>query len=73
MTFMRQLAPILGVTQIMEGLRMSISHQMHGLNDNNIPALISISGTAAGIVTGALTGLYTNGGVFALTGAYAVD
>lgn len=71
MTFMRELAPILGWTQIMEGLRMGLTNQLHAFNDNNIPAAISVVCTGGGIVIGALTGLYTNGKVFALTGSYA--
>lgn len=71
MTFMRQLAPILGWTQIMEGLRMSLMSQLHAFNDNNIPAIISISCTAGGVIIGSITGIYTDGKSFALTSAYA--
>ncbi len=71
MSYMRKLAPILGWSQMMEGIRMGLMNQLHAFNDNNIPAAISILSTGAGIVIGALTGIYTEGKVFALTGAYA--
>lgn len=70
MSFMRQLAPILGLTQMMDCIRVNILNQLHAVNDNNIPAIITIAGLSSGIVTGALTGMYTDGGVFALTGFY---
>ncbi len=71
MTYLRQLAPIFGSIQITEAMRLIFTKECHALKDHNVPALISMLGMSSGLVSGAFLGIYTPGGVFALTGSYA--
>lgn len=71
MTFIRELAPIIGWTQIMEGIKANLLHQLNAVNDNVLPTCISGFGMAGGVVVGAFTGIFTDGEAFALTGSYA--
>ncbi len=71
MAYFRGLAPIMGCIQISDAMRVNFLDQLHAVNDNNVPALITLSGMGLGILTGSMLGLYSQGGMFALAGSYA--